>query len=258
MHSLPLSLRRYGKPGKTPLILLHGLFGSGINWHGIAARLADDREVLVPDLRNHGASPQDPVMDYPGMAADLLALMNREGIERAAVTGHSMGGKAAMTLALTQPERVESLCVVDIAPIAYPGGFESMIDALQALPIQRIEDRDEAHRHLSAAIPDAAVRDYLLANLRRDEHRWRWRLNLDGIAAAMPAITGFPRREGRQFAGPTLFLYGSDSNYVGARTLGAIRSHFPLARLRAVANAGHWVYADQPDVFVAALKRFLG
>lgn len=262
MAAVALHLRRYGDLGPRPLLLLHGLFGAGANWHGIARRLAGQHPVLVPDLRNHGASPHDPVMTYAAMAEDLSALLEREAVERTVVVGHSMGGKAAMWLALTRPERIEAVVVVDIAPVTYPGGFETPVEALLALPLNDVSSRADADRRLAATIPDASIRGYLLQNLRRCPDRggkaWAWRTNLPFIAAALPEIRGFPKPAERQFPGPALFLYGTASDYIGAQSLPAIRQLFPLARLRAVANAGHWVYAEQPDAFSAALASFLG
>ena len=252
-----LTLRRYGTPGGTPLLLLHGLFGSSRNWHSIARRLAQRRSVLVPDLRNHGDSPHDPVMSYAAMVDDLTTLLEREAIEQVVVVGHSMGGKAAMWLALRHPKRIAALCAVDIAPVIYASGFETLIDALLALPVDTVTSRADADRRLATAIPSPAIRGYVLQNLRRDGNAWGWRVNLSGIATALPEIRGFPEPGGRQFTGPALFLYGTKSDYVDARAFTAIRELFPLARLRAVANAGHWVYADQPDAFTGALEGFL-
>ena len=252
-----LTLQRYGNPGATPLLLLHGLFGSGRNWQGIARRLAQRRPVLVPDLRNHGDSPHAADMSYNAMADDLAELLEREAVKQVIPVGHSMGGKAAMWLTLNHPRRIAAVCVVDIAPITYPSGFETLIDALLALPLGAIASRADADRRLATAIPSAPIRGYVLQNLRRDGEHWAWRCNLKGIAKALPEIRGFPDPAGRQFAGPALFLYGSNSDYVGAQSLPTIRRLFPLARPRAVANAGHWVYADQPDAFIGALEGFL-
>ncbi len=255
-----LSLRERGDAGsrEIPLLLIHGLFGSAANWQGIARRLGDGRRILLPDLRNHGGSPHDARMDYPAMAADLAGLLDDFGIERAHLVGHSMGGKAAMWLALTAPDRVASLVVADIAPVPYPPRFESLLDALAALPLDEIRDRRDAHELLASAIPQTPVRDYLLQNLLREaDGRWRWRFNLAALSASMDQILGFPESADRQFAGPTLFVYGSSSDYLRAEHLPEVRRLFPLARLRAIPNAGHWVYADQPESFVAALTGFL-
>lgn len=260
-----LHRRRYGadsgadsRPGTaTPLLLVHGLFGSGANWHGIAPRLAEARPVLAADLRNHGDSPHAADMTYAALAADLVALLDAEGIERAAVAGHSLGGKAAMWLALAHPQRVAGLAVLDIAPVRYPHGFEGIVEALAALPLNELRDRRDADRHLAAAVPSPAVRGLLLKNLARDGAGWRWRPNLPALAANLPHLLDFPEADGQQFLGPTLFLYGTASRYVDAGALPAIRARFPLARLRAVPGAGHWLHADQPDAVVAALSAWL-
>lgn len=260
MSALPLSLRAYGEAadGRLPVVLIHGLFGSASNWHGIARRLAERRRILVPDLRNHGDSPWDGVMDYPAMAADLVALLDAQGLDRAHLVGHSMGGKAAMWLALREPERVGSLVVADIAPIAYGERFEGLLRAMVDMPLEGLRDRRDADRRLGRTIASATLRGYLLMSLGQDrEGRWRWRLNLSALADAMDAILGFPEAEGRQFPGPTLFLYGGRSNYLTGEALPRIRSLFPLARLRSVPDAGHWIYADQPDAFSAAVEGFL-
>jgi pimeloyl-ACP methyl ester carboxylesterase len=234
---------------------VHGLFGSSANWQGIARRLGDDRRILMPDLRNHGSSPRDHRMDYPSMAADLGRLLDDLGVGRAHLVGHSMGGKAAMWLALTQPDRVASLVVADIAPVTYPARLEALLEALTSLPLDEIRDRSDAHARLAPRIPQTPVRDYLLQNLAREHGGpWRWRVNLPVIASSMGTILGFPDADGRQFAGTALFVYGSTSSYLAADHLPRIRELFPLARLRAIPNAGHWVYADQPDAFVAAVS----
>ena len=255
-----LNCREYGgeRQGATPVVLIHGLFGASANWHGIAQRLAQERRVLVPDLRNHGDSPWTGQMDYPSMAGDLADLLADRSIERAHLVGHSMGGKAAMWLALGEPGGVGSLVVADIAPVRYESRHASLIDALAALPLAEIADRRDADRRLARSIPTAAVRGYLLQNLVHSEGGgWRWRVNLPVLAGSMDTILGFPDDAGRQFPGPALFVYGSRSDYVTGEGLPRIRELFPLARLRSIPNAGHWVYADQPESFTAAVAGFL-
>jgi esterase len=253
--ALTLDLREYGEPAEAPpVLLLHGLFGSAANWHGIAKRLAEDHWVLVPDLRNHGRSPRSDQMTYPAMAEDLLALLDQRDIRRAVVVGHSMGGKAAMWLALSQPKRVEALGVADISPASYPHRFDAILDALEGLELEHLADRREADARLAAALPSPALRDYLLQNLAREGDAWYWRINLPVLRASMEEIVGFPDTDGRQFAGPTLFIYGTGSDYVTGAHLPAIRALFRHARLRVVPNAGHWVYAEQPEAFTAALQ----
>ena len=102
-----------------PVALLHGLFGSARNLGVVQRALAPRFRVLALDLRNHGASPHAAAMDYPAMAADVLETLDQRAALPAALVGHSMGGKAAMMAALTQPDQVSRLVVADIAPVAY-------------------------------------------------------------------------------------------------------------------------------------------
>lgn len=259
MTIAPLFYREYGTaaPDARPLLLLHGLFGSSANWHGIARRLADRYWIVVPDLRNHGRSPWSARMSYEAMADDIAILMNDLGIRRASLIGHSMGGKAAMWLALTQPERIGSLVVADIAPVRYRSRFSDILTGLNGLPLGDLMTRAQADSLLAATVPEQAIRNYLLQNLMRDGETWRWRVNLPVIGANIGRIMDFPAAEGRQYPASTQFVYGTASDYVGGAQLAAIKALFPLTRLRAIPNAGHWVYADQPDAFVAAISGFL-
>jgi pimeloyl-ACP methyl ester carboxylesterase len=257
---VPLYLREYATTSTDgpPILLLHGLLGSSANWHGIARRLAKGHRVLVPDLRGHGRSPAGGGISYPAMAADLIHLVDAHGIPRATVIGHSMGGKAAMWLALTSPERVAALGVVDMAPVAYPDRFATLLAAMRALPLAKVTDRRGADAGLAAAEPDPGVRGYLLQNLEHGADGWRWRIDLSALDAARAEIRDFPDPGTAQFPGPALFVYGTESDYLTGAHLARIQALFPLARVRPVAGAGHWVYADQPEGFLAAIAGILG
>jgi len=257
--SLSLHIREFGEPGRPPLLLLHGLFGASANWQTAARGLQEDFRLIVPDLRNHGRSPHHPVMDYPAMAGDVLALMDSLGIESTFLLGHSMGGKVAMWLALNQPERVDRLVVADIAPVRYPSRrFEAIFQGLRELPLEALESREEADLRLSSRVPQRGVRQYLLQNLVRDAGGWRWRFALPVLLESMERLEGFPASDGLSFAGSSLFLYGERSDYVTPAYHGDIQRLFPHARIRRIAAAGHWLYAEQPDAFVATVKAFLG
>jgi len=255
---MKLHYREFGEAHLgTPLILLHGLLGSLVNWQRIARRLGERHRVIVPDLRNHGRSPHDPDVSYPAMAGDVLELMDHLGVAQAVLVGHSMGGKTAMWLALEQPERVEKLVVVDIAPVTYSGRLGVLLDVLLELPLGRIERRAEADEWLKGRIPDKAVRDYLLQNLVREEDGWRWRTNLRALRDGLDLISGFPEVPGGvRYPGPTLFIHGSRSDYVKPEYLPRMRQRFPRMERMAL-EAGHWVYAEQPEAFLAALEAFL-
>lgn len=240
-----------------PLVLLHGLFGDGQNWGAIRKSLAPRFRVLTPDLRNHGASPRHPDMSYAAMAEDLAETLDAAGIERAAVVGHSMGGKVAMTFALTHPGRVDRLIVADIAPVRYAPALRGLVAALQALPLRPGLTRRQADAALAAAIPQAGIRAFLLKNLRFETDPPAWRLGLHEIAAAMPEIEDFAAPADARFAGPALALRGEASDYIRPEHHAVFRALFPAIRFATVPQAGHWVHADNPAGFLALVEAFL-
>lgn len=243
-----------------PVVILHGLFGQGRNWRAVARWLADRGcRAICPDLRNHGASPAATPMDYPAMAADVEALRRRLGIDRFALIGHSMGGKVAMHYALTAPERLRALVVVDIAPVTYPDRYSALVDALLALDLDAIGARSQADRQLAPAIPDSTLRGFLLQNLRRDAASgWHWAANLRGLREALPAILDFPPpAPGQRFEGPTLVVRGGRSEAVTPGHVALMREWFPALAGECIEAAGHWPHHETPEAFMQALERFL-
>jgi pimeloyl-ACP methyl ester carboxylesterase len=241
-----------------PVVLLHGLFGRSQNFGALTRRLAARFHVTALDLRNHGASPHAPGMSYTDMATDVLETLDARGIGQAALLGHSMGGKVAMVAALTQPERVSRLLVADIAPIAYRHANAQVASAMLSVPFAPGLTRAQADRHLTDAVPDPAVRGFLLQNLAFGTAP-AWRIGLPEIAAGMALIEGFPPLPNTaRFAGPALFLRGARSDYVEDAALPVIKALFPAASIETIPDAGHWLHADQPVAFAACVENFLG
>ncbi|MGV6825971.1 MAG: alpha/beta fold hydrolase [bacterium] len=256
--SLNLHFREYGnRDAGTPVLLLHGLFGSGINWHRVARELEDEHYLVVPDLRNHGRSPHHTDCRFEVMSDDVLTLMDALEIDAAKIIGHSMGGKVAMWLALHQPQHCVSLVVADMAPRAYPDRFSPLIKMLQSLPLVSLRDRAEADKILQAQGLDKPVRDYLLQNLVRESGEFTWRINLSALANAIDDVMGFPIVEGVRFDGPAMFVYGGASPYVGEKEKSLIHDYFPAAELHRLAGVGHWVYAEDPAGFLSAVRKML-
>ena len=243
----------------APLVILHGLLGSSGNWHTLASKVfAEHFHVFTVDLRNHGRSFHHDRFDYPAMVEDLAAFMDAQGLEAAHVLGHSMGGKAAMHLALAHPRRVQKLVVVDIAPKAYPPRHLELLAALEALDPAAYGARREIDEALAARVPDRAVRQFLLKNLAYDprEKTYGWQMNLPAIARNYDRINT-PVAEGPTFEGPTRFIRGSRSDYIADDDLPAIRRLFPEADLVTIEGAGHWVHAEQPEALAEAVLAFL-
>ena len=238
---------------KPPLLIVHGLYGSARNWGVIAKRLSDERQVIAVDMRNHGESPWFGSHTYAEMAGDLAEVIDTIG-GRCDVLGHSMGGKAAMQLALTQPEKVNKLVVADIAPVAYSHSQIQFVEAMKAVDLSDIERRSEADARLARYVDDSGIRAFLLQSLDIKEKKWR--LNLDVLAAEMQNVTGSPGTGGR-FDGPAWFLSGGLSDYVNRDDRTAIKTQFPRAVFTKIPGVGHWLHAEKPREFEATVRVFL-
>lgn len=242
----------------APVALLHGLLGAAQNFGAIQKALAGQgHRVIALDLRNHGGSPHAATMTYPEMAEDVAETLAAHGAWPAAVVGHSMGGKVAMTLALRHPAGVSRLLVADIAPVAYPTPlFARYVAAMQAIPLRPGLTRREADSALAEACPNPALRGFLLQNLLFHETPPRWRTALDTIAAEMDHIGGWPAPQG-VYPGEVLVLAGDASDYIRPDHQPEFTRLFPRARFETM-RAGHWLHAENPKDFLAAVTRWLG
>ena len=255
---MPLALASTVTGEGPPALVLHGLFGSGTNWRTIARRLGSRLECHLVDQRNHGRSPHARGMAYPALAGDVLAYLDANRLDRAGIIGHSMGGKTAMTLALSAPERVRWMIVADIAPGPSPSDHRPILEALGALALDSLASRAAADAALARSVPDPGLRQFLLQNLVRGDGGLRWRIDLEAIAEALPDLTGFPSTApGAVYRGPTLFLRGERSDYLTARHEPRIRALFPSASVDTIADAGHWLHAEQPAAVTDRIARFI-
>ena len=246
--------------GQGPdVISLHGLFGSQENLGMINRGLAESFRVHGLDLRNHGRSPHDEEMNYPVMADDVLTYMDDNQLGTVHLVGHSMGGKVAMTIALMAPERVTSLAVIDIAPVAYQERrHDRILEGLSSMPLNTLKSRTEADRFLAAFESEPAVRQFLLKNLYRDgQGQYRWRVNLPAIMMHYMAILAGQHSD-TGFVNDTLFIKGGDSDYILPEHREQVLALFPSASVRVIPGAGHWVHAQKPELVTRTLLRFFG
>jgi pimeloyl-ACP methyl ester carboxylesterase len=247
------------------VVFLHGLFGQGKNWTAIAKGLSDSARVALVDLPNHGRSPWTDHFSYPEMADQVAELLRAQGgDDQWAVVGHSMGGKVAMTLALLKPELVERLTVVDVSPVATQqiSEFHTFIRGMQSVDLRTLSGRKDADLQLAAYVSDAAIRSFLLQNLRRDhsssDDGWRWQMNLELLDDNLTEMAGWPELNAQPYGGPVLWVAGARSGYIRRGYTAAMRAHFPRVQLITIKDAGHWVHSEQPQVFLAIIRRFLG
>lgn len=242
----------------APLLILHGFLGMSDNWKTLGSRYADAGfEVHLIDQRNHGRSFHDPVFHYKAMTEDLMEYTTHHKLSSFDLIGHSMGGKTAMFFACAQPSSVNHLIVADIAPKYYPPHHQEILSALQQVNLDEISDRTEAELQLSRGLKNKAVRQFLLKNLYRDkDHKFAFRFNLQVLAQAQESV-GEQLKEEDRFNGATLFVKGSQSNYITESDEALIHRHFPQALIREINPAGHWLHAEQPEQFFETTLSFL-
>ena len=253
---MDLFYNQYGEDG-PPLLILHGLLGANGNWHTLSrTAFRKMATVYAVDQRNHGRSPHTDRIDYPSMAADVQAFVEQHDLGRAHLLGHSMGGKTAMQTALTYPEVVDRLIVVDMAPRAYAPRHTDLLDALARIDPSDYDSRDAIDDALAEDVPAWAIRQFLLKNLDYDGEQYTWKMNLDAIRRHYDDINAAITSD-EPFEGPALFVRGADSDYVSDEDVPAIRNLFPRAELVTIDGAGHWVHADQPDALAEVVTDFL-
>ncbi len=245
--------------GRGPaLLILHGLFGSATNWRSMGRLLAANYEVHALDLRNHGASPWADTMTYTEMADDVRQYIEQHGLGTVTMMGHSMGGKTAMALALTHPDQVERLIVVDIAPRSYTDGLSNYALAMRSIDLATPASRGEVQRQLQALLPDTAIAPFLVQNLVPRNDHFDWRINLAAITASMPDLIDFPANlHTRVFDKPTTAIVGGLSGYVPNGDSTPFRPMFPSITVEVIDGAAHWVHADKPQAFLEAVQRAL-
>ena len=253
-----LEIEPEGAETSPPLLIAHGLFGSARNFGSLGRKLTANRRVILVDMRNHGDSPWDPDVTYPAMASDLAAVIEKRCNGNALVLGHSMGGKAAMALALTRPELLAGVIVADIAPVAYAHTHQPFIRALRAMDLSGIERRSQADPLLADAIPEAPLRAFILQNLVIEDKKARWRLNLEALDAGMPDLIGWDAAlDSAPFNGRSLFLFGGASDYMTPLLQPRVREVFPRAEFASIQGAGHWLHAEKPVEFLEAVSGWL-
>lgn len=239
-----------------PLLLIHGLFGSLENLGGIARLLAKQFSVYSIDLPNHGRSPHTETLSMHSMANAVSDWLDSRHLERVSLVGHSLGGKVAMELALSQPDKVDKLVVMDIAPVHYPPHHDDVFAGLTAVEPESLKTRSEADAILKNHVPEIAVRSFLLKNLVKNGSGFAWRMNLPVLQQYYDEILA-ANSENSQFPGDALFIKGGDSNYIQEKHRQAIVSRFPKANVKTVPGTAHWLHAEKPDLIASIITRFI-
>ena len=241
----------------TPLLVFHGLFGMLDNWGSFGKEMGEFFPVHLIDLRNHGKSFHSNEMSHDDLAHDILHYMEFHKLEKVNLLGHSLGGKAVMQFAIKYPIKLEKLIVVDISPKAYPPHHQGIIKALQSVDFNKVESRQDVENVLGEYIHEKFVIQFLMKNLYwTEDKKLAWRFNLETLASKYTEFVSNAIKFG-VFGGPTLFIAGANSNYILPQDEFLIRQQFPNYKLIKIKNAAHWVQANNPVDFNAAVKEFL-
>lgn len=238
----------------TPIMILHGLYGSGDNFGTIGRALAEDHHVILVDERDHGRSPHTDRITYPLMAEDVHALVEKLGLKDLVLVGHSMGGKTAMAFAQRWPELLKHLVVIDIGPREYPIGEHAIVvEALASSDLANKSSRQEVEEHLAKSISEPGVQQFLLKSLYWEEPgKLAWRMNVDLLQRDMDDILAALGPEVVRV--PTLFIRGAKSPYIPREDIPQLKEQFPNSRVETIAFAGHWVHAQAPDEVLELIR----
>jgi pimeloyl-ACP methyl ester carboxylesterase len=241
-----------------PLLIVHGYLGMSDNWKTLAGQYAQAGfEVHAVDMRNHGKSFHSDVFTYDAMVQDLIDYCDANNLDKVDLIGHSMGGKAAMFLAVQYPEKLDKLVVADIGPKYYAPHHQDIMEALNAVDFSVKPDRAAVEETISKYVPDFGTRQFLMKNVYRETpDQLAFRFNLPVFNKEIENI-GQALTEGSHFDGPTLFLRGDKSRYIKDEDFDMIKSHFPNAEIKDIKNSGHWLHAENPKDFFEETLAFL-
>jgi esterase len=254
---MKLFYRQVGETG-TPIIILHGLFGSCDNWLTIGKVFGETHRVFMLDQRNHGQSPRSDVFDYNAMAEDLKEFIEDHNLENPILIGHSMGGKTVMQFAMNYPDSFSKMIVVDIAPKFYPVHHSMILQGLASIDLSILKSRTKANELMKRFEESEGVRQFLLKNLWRNPEKnneFDWRINVPVISKNID-IVGYELSYEHPVNQPVLFIRGSESHYIQDEDERKIWELFPNYELITIEGAGHWVQADKPQEFVNHVQRF--
>ena len=241
-----------------PFIIIHGFLGMSDNWKTLGLQFAQlGFQIHLLDMRNHGKSFHSDEFNYEIMVEDVKAYVDFHNLQNITLLGHSMGGKIAMLFATIYPDLVEKLIIADIGPKYYAPHHQSILEALNAVDFSKKPSRSEVDEIISKYISDFGTKQFLLKNLyweTPDQLAFRFNLpvfneKISEIGTALPFENHFNK--------PVLFLRGDKSDYILDSDFETILHHFPLAIIKTISNAGHWLHVENPSVFYSEVEKFV-
>lgn len=249
----------------TPFMILHGLYGCSDNWLTIAKVFAQNHNVILPDLRNHGNSPHSDVFNISSMAEDIAELIDELKIENFVLLGHSLGGKVALDYATKHSDKLQKLIIVDIAPRTYGSehfeeneNHKQIINILKNIDLSLFSNRSEALTELQKLKDSERFRNLMMKNLKSDkEGKLQWKINVSAIADNLQDLLNVFNADLTKIKCPTLFIKGENSNYLTKNDFEEIRTKMANATFTVISNSSHWIHVDNPEDFIAVVNNFI-
>jgi len=241
-----------------PLLILHGFLGMSDNWKTLGAQFeSNGYQVHLLDLRNHGRSFHSEEFNYELMVQDVYEYCKDKNLEKINLIGHSMGGKVAMLMATSYPNLVEKLIVADIGPKFYPPHHQNILAGLNAVDFSIKPNRNDVEETLKNYIPHFGTRQFLMKSLYWQEPgQLAFRFNLSVFNKKIEEI-GAELSSNLVYEKPTLFIRGGNSNYILDSDFETIKKHFPSSTIETIPDVGHWLHAENPDMFYQFASSFL-
>lgn len=241
-----------------PFLILHGFLGMSDNWKTLGKKFSNENyQVHLIDQRNHGRSFHSDEFNYDVLVQDLEHYCDHYQLEDIVLLGHSMGGKTAMLFASNYPQKVSKLIIADIAPRFYPIHHDQILEGLSCLDFERIKSRKEADYLLGQYVTDFGTRQFLLKNLYwQEKGKLGLRINLLTLKSKVSEV-GEALPISKNFSGDTLFLRGERSEYIAFSDETLIKTQFPNSNIKTIANAGHWLHAENPKAFFIEVMNFI-
>lgn len=249
-NGIYIHYRRTGG-GKPPVVLLHGLTGSGACWIPLARDLEREYDIVMPDARGHGNSSAPPEgYRYEDFAGDVIGLIQQLGLAAPVLLGHSMGGMTAAVAASRMGAGVRGLILAD----------PTFLSPQRQREVHESDVREQHRRLLTSSKSD------LMAQLQaRHPHRSQEIIEILAEARLETRTQAFdvlipPNPEYRALAGAIgvpILLMTAESGVVSLETARELQNLNPRLQVEQIQGAGHGLPYDQPDRFAAGVRSFL-
>lgn len=261
----------YLDSGQGPAVLfIHGLTGSHRNWANLVDKLNDDHRVLVPDLFGHGASAK-AMGDYSlgAHAAILRDLLDRLGIQKVTLVGHSFGGGIAMQFCYLFPDRVERLVLVasgglgrDVSPLLRSATLPGAELVLPVIASGWVRGRVEAGGRILSKVgwrasPDVTEAWTGFTSLADADSRHAFLATTRNVIDPGGQTVNAHNHLLSSIEIPTMIVWGTRDRMIPSWHGTIAHQAIPGSRLELFEGAGHYPHLDDPERFAELMSEFI-